>query len=244
MTEAAEPTAPASTGTPIISDAGRLARVLISPTEVFREISGRPTFWGPWVVVSIIYAILNYFQRPFQQRVGQIMLEAAGRTPPPDSMVKAIISACLTPIGVLLICVISGAILYGLMAAMGGESTFKKALTVVIFSWPALLIQTAITVAVLYSRGLDSVHRASDLLVSLGLDLALPADSTIGFFPRFVLAGINPLSIWGLVIVAMGLHVLGKLTKGAAWTAAIIHFAILLLCLSALGAFGMKMAGG
>jgi hypothetical protein len=244
MTEATAGSAPAPADTPFVSDLARLGRVLFSPGPVFQEVDQRPNFWRPWIIISIIYAAVNYLLRPFQQRVGQMMMEKLGRPAPPDTMVKALISVALTPIGVLVIACISGAILYALISAMGGETTFKKMMTLVIFSWPVVIINQLITFAVLSSRGIGSITGPQDMIVSIGLDLAVPADATIGYFTRFVLAGINPLSIWGLIIVAVGLQVLGKAGKGAAWGTAIIHFLIILLCLSALGAFGMKMAGG
>lgn len=88
MTEASATPTPASNDTPFVTDAGRLARVLFSPGEVFAEIQDRATFWRPWLVISVLYALINYFMRPFQQRVGAAMMEAAGRTAPPDTMVK------------------------------------------------------------------------------------------------------------------------------------------------------------
>src|SRR5260221_9486781 len=68
---------PASGGIPIVSDAVRLLRVLISPGAVFAEIEQRPTFWGPWAVIAVFNIVLNYLQQPFQQRVAQMMTERA-----------------------------------------------------------------------------------------------------------------------------------------------------------------------
>jgi hypothetical protein len=244
MTEATAGTAPAPADTPFVTDLSRLARVLFSPGAVFAEVDARPNLWRPWLLVSVAYVAVNYLLRPYQQRVTAAMMERLGRPVPADSMVKALIGSALTPIGVLIVAAISGGILFALVSAMGGETSFKKMMILVIHTWPILLIQQLITVIVLMSRGVASINSPSDMMVSIGLDLAVPADATIGFFTRFVLMGINPLSIWGLVIVAVGLQVLGKAGKGGAWAAAIIHFLIMLLCLSALAAFGMKMAAG
>jgi hypothetical protein len=198
----------------------------------------------PWVLVSIVSIIINWFQKPFQRRVTEIMLQRAGRPLPPETMIKTVLSVLATPIGVLVIVAISAAILYGLASAMGGETSFKKMLTVVIFSFPPILLQQAITVAVLTSRGVASITGPQDMFVSLGADLALPADANVGYFTRFFLAGIGPLQIWALVIVAVGVMVMAKAGKGGAWTAAIIHFLIILCAFSALGAFGASMMAG
>ncbi len=244
MTDTAAAPAPASTDSSFMADAVRLVRVLFSPGAVFGEIQNRPTFWRPWLLVSIVSVIVGYLQRPFQQRVQAIILEHAGRPVPADTPLKMVLSLCVTPIGVLVLMAISAVILYGLASAMGGEVTYKKMLSVVAFSFPPILIQQIITVAVLMTRGVQSITGPSDMFVSLGADLALPADANVGYFTRFLLAGIGPLQIWALVIVAIGVMVMGKTSKGSAWTAAIIHFIILLVAFSALGALGAGMMSG
>ncbi|HEY2807104.1 MAG TPA: YIP1 family protein [Gemmatimonadales bacterium] len=239
---AAAATPPAET--PVISDLSRMGRVLFSPGAVFGELQHRPTIWGPWIIVSVISMIISWFQRPFQQRVGQIISERAGRPAPPDTMVRAIIGLVLTPVGVLVLVLISALILWALASAMGGDTSFKKMMSVVFFSFPPILIQQAITVAVLMNRGVASITGPADMFVSLGADLALPADAQVGYFTRFFLAGIGPLQIWALVIIAVGVMVMGKTSKASAWTAAIIHFLIILCVLSGLGAFGASMMAG
>ncbi len=244
MTDTAAPPVSASTDTSFMADAVRLVRVLFSPGAVFGEIQNRPTFWRPWILVSIVSVIITYLQRPFQQRVQSIIMEHAGRPMPADTPLKMVLALCASPIVVLVLMAISAVILYGLASAMGGEVTYKKMLSVVAFSFPPILIQQIITVAVLMTRGVQSISGPADMFVSLGADLALPADASVGYFTRFVLAGIGPLQIWALVIVAIGVMVMGKTSKGSAWTAAIIHFIILLVAFSALGALGAGMMGG
>jgi hypothetical protein len=243
MTDTSAPAAatPASSDTPIVSDLSRLARVLFSPTAVFTEIQDRPRFWGPFAIVAVLTIIINYFNRPFQRRIGELISEHLNRPVPADTPVKMVLGFVTAPIGLLIICAISALIFYALVAAMGGDTSFKKMLSVVIHTFPIVLMVQVISVIVLHQRGIASINGPSDLMVSLGADLLLP-DSVSGFFPRIFLAQIGPLQIWGVIIAAMGAKVMGKLTSGSAWAAAIIHFLIFATALSALGAFGMGMA--
>jgi hypothetical protein len=80
-----------------------------------------------------------------------------------------------------------------------------------------------------------------DFGVGLGLNLLLPADTTIPSFVQGLLSGIGPLQIWALIITAFGVATLEKQTRAAAWTAAIASYAVLLI----VGAFflGRGMAG-
>ena len=245
MTAPGSPSAaPASGETPIVSDALRLVRVLFSPGAVFAELNETPRFWWPWAIASVVTIIINWFQRPFQQRIREVVLERAGRPASPPSAVGTAIGLIAGPIGVLVVCAIVAGILYLIVSSLGGESTFKRILTIAIHVYPLTLIQQGLTVAVLMMRGVASVNGPMDMFVSLGADLLLPQDAQVGNFVRFVLAGIGPIQIWQLALTAIGLTVMAKLGKGAAWTAAIINFVIILCLFAGLGAFGMKMAGG
>jgi hypothetical protein len=236
---------PSSTGTPVLTDALRLVRVLFSPGAVFGEIQERPTFWMPFLVVAVANAGLSFLMSPFQQRVGQIMAERAGRPAPTPSVLKTALSLGLSPVGVLLLCAIVGGILYLLVSMVGGQTTYKKMLTVAIFVWPLSLIQQLVTFAVLTSRGgAAAITGPQDMFVSVGADLLLPAAAQTGYFVRFLLAEIGPLELWVLAITATEMMVMGKAGKGPAWTAAIIYFIIALLLIATLGNFGMKMMGG
>jgi len=117
-------------------------------------------------------------------------------------------------------------------------------LSVVIHAWPLFFAQQLLAYIVLSMRGLDAIHGPMDMIVSLGADLALPSDAQVGYFLRFFLGGIGPLQIWQLVISAVGVGIMARAGKGAAWTAATVNYLFWLLLLSGLGAFGMKMAGG
>ena len=236
---------PSSTDTPFVTDAVRLARALFSPGSVFGEIQDRPTFWRPFFVVAIVNAAVSYLMSPFQQRIGQIMAERAGRPVPTPSMLKTVLGLVFSPLGPLILCAIVGGILYLLVSMLGGQTSYKKMLTVAIFVWPVALIQQLVTFAVLTSRGgASAMSGPQDMFVSLGADLLLPADAQLGYFVKFLLSGIGPLQLWALAVTATGLMVMGKMARGQAWTAAIIYFVIALLFIAGLGSFSMKMMGG
>ena len=247
MTAPETPAAASDAGTPFVTDAVRLVRVLFSPGAVYAEQEEQPTFWKPWLIVCVLWMALQFLQRPFQTRVQELAMAQAGRTMPAGAGTGAVtyvvggVTAFLT---VLVMSALTAGILYLLMAGMGGETTYKKMLTVVIFTWPLALLQQVLTFVVLTMRGVESINSVWDMFVSFGPDLFLPADTQMSPFFRLFLAGISPLQIWGMVITAVGLMVLAKVSKGAAWTAAIISFLITLAVGAGIGAFGIKAMGG
>ena len=240
------PAPAAAGGIPFVTDAVRLARVLFSPGAVFAEQQERPTFWRPFLIVMVVLAVLQFLQQPFQARIRELAIQAAGRQAPagPGGPAAIVIGVVVGALILLIMVAISAGILYLLVTAFGGEASFKKMLTVTVFAWSIGVIQQLLTFVVLSMRGVDSIHNVWDAFVSFGADLLLPADASVGAFARIYLAGIGPLAIWQIAICAVGLQVLGKLGKGAAWGAAIIAYLVFLLIPSGLGAFGMKMAGG
>ena len=232
--------------TPVVTDLWRLVRVLFAPRGVFEEQQDKPTFWMPWIVVSLAFAVVQFLQRPFQMRVREMVLQQLGRPVPPAggaavSLVIGVVTGALT---VLILAALTAGILYLLLTVFGGEASFKKMLTVAIFGWPIAILGQLLTFVVLSMRGVGAINSVWDIFVSYGADVLLPADMQLSAFLRLFLAGIGPLGIWQVAITAIGLGVLGKVGKGGAWTTAIVAFLILLVITALLGSFGMKAAGG
>jgi hypothetical protein len=234
---------PANGGIPIVSDAVRLIRVLISPGAVFTEIQERPTFWGPFFVIAIVNAVLSFLQQPFQQRIGQLMSERAGRPMPEPTALKTALGVLISPLFPLILILIVAGVLYVLVSMFGGTTTYKKMMTVAVFTWPVTLIQILVSWIVLTNRGIASINGPQDMFVSLGADLLLPGDAQVGTFVRLLLAGIGPLPIWKVTITAVGLMVMGKTGKSQGWTAALIIYVLALLMAAGVGTLTAKMLG-
>jgi hypothetical protein len=242
---APEPQAPTAVAyTPVVTDLLRLIRAPFNPRAVFEEQQDQPTFWMPWVVVSIAFAILQFLQRPFQARLRELIFEHLNRPAPPAGagVVSIVIGLATGAVTVLVLAALSASVCYLLLSVFGGETTFKKMLTVSIFAWPIALVGQLLTFVVLSMRGAASINSVWDLFVSFGSDVLLPADAQLGAFSRIFLAGIGPLAIWQVVVSMIGLRVLGKASKGGAWATAIIAYLILLAIAAGLGAFGMNAA--
>lgn len=229
--------------TPVLTDAARLARVPFSPGAVFEELKQKPSFLMPWLVLSVPFAVLTLLSGPFQARVMRQAAEQAGRPLPPFLDWLPYISAAMSPVTVLMMAALAALVLWVVMMATGEDVPYEKVLTVAIFSWSVGLIQQALTLAVLYMRGLEAIQGPLDVQVSLGLDLLLPAESGVSPLVRAMLAGIGPLQVWAMTIVAVGLMVLAGASKGRAWAAAAIQLLIGVLItagFASLGARGMQ----
>jgi hypothetical protein len=236
---APEPQA-ASKSTPFVTDLMRLVRAPFAPTGVFAEQRDAPTFWMPWLIISILFAAVALLASPFQAAAMRIAAEASGRPIPPGMEKFALIGVAATPLITLILAAIGAVFLWLPLMATGGEVRFKGLMCVTIFSWPIVVLQQVLNYVVLSIKGVESVQSVRDLQVSLGLDLLIPTDAHVSAFLRTFLQGIGPLQVWQCVIVAMGLMALEKVSSGKAWTAAIVAF----VCLLVVSAGVASMFGG
>ena len=224
--------------TPFVTDISRMARVLFSPGAVFTELRERPSPWIPLLLVSVVIAAVGIMTGPFTAKAMRLGMEASGQPVPSWVDRMPMFQAIGSPIVVLVLSAVTAGVLWVAVMALGEEAPYKKLYTIVVYSWTVAIIQYALTYVVLTMRGLDAIRTPQDAQVSLGLDNLVPADAALGGFTRALLMGISPLSIWGLVIVAVGLMVLVGTPKGKAWTAATIQFLCGLLIGAALAGMG------
>jgi hypothetical protein len=237
-------TAPAPAGPkriPFVTDLFRLARVLFSPTAVFEEQREAPTFWIPWLVVSILMLVVTTFSFPYTLAVARLGATAQGRPFPASAEgIMRVTQYVAVPVVMLIIFLLVAAVMYVVLLATGGEARFKGLMTVAVFTGLLGVLQGVLMLVVLKLRDPTTMQTVADYQVSFGLDLLLPQDASLGKFVDGLLKGVSPISIWGLVINAIGIRTMEKTTKGAAWTAAGVAF-ILTLCLAGVGNL---MSGG
>jgi len=204
-----------------------LVRVLFSPGAVFERVRERPKVLVPALGLAVVATGLTYFMMPFTQAaMATRMAQIAQQNP--DAAAQAAkfqsLGFAFAPIGVFIGLLLGGAILWLLVLLFaGGDAKFKTLLSVATYSAiPSILLQAA-GLVVLNMKGVGAVSSLQDLRPPLGLDLLLP-DAT-GFVGA-VLAGINPFSIWGMILTAIGISTTHKTSKGSGYTVAIIAMVV------------------
>ena len=200
-----------------------LFRVLVEPTPVFEGLRERPKFIVPALVVGVLFAILGYLMLPFRlASMAPQMAQVAAQNPNAAAQMAKFQSfgVYLTPIFVILfLLVVAGVLWLLVMLVAGGDAKYRLLLSVATYTaLPALLLQVAALV-VLKMKGVETVTSPLDLQPPLGLNLLAPSAS--GFMAG-VLAGINPFTIWGMILTAIGVQVTHKTSKGSAYTVAIV----------------------
>ncbi|MGH7606600.1 MAG: YIP1 family protein [Gemmatimonadales bacterium] len=210
-----------------------VVRVLYEPGRVFERVRERPRFLIPFIGIAIVQIIIGFVNLPFMQAA---MRAQAAQAPAgsPDPSQFAVIGLAFIPLGIALLLVISGFVLWVLVSLFGGDGKFSTLLSVATYALvPNVVLLAIVGSVVLRLQGTAEITSPADMQPALGLDLLVPGATG---FVGALLKGINPFSIWGLVLVAIGVSTTHRLSKGTGYTIAAVQLAIGLLIAGAFGA--------
>ena len=202
-----------------------LFNVLLEPTAVFERVREKPKFLAPFLVVCVLQIVIGAINLPFTQAAKHAMAASRPAAPAgaPDPAKFAAIGLIFVPVGLVIAYVISAGLLWILTSVISGEAKFLSLLSVTTYASITGVLLAAAGVVVLRLRGIDNVTSMADLQPALGLDLLVPE---AGKFLTAVLKSINPFTIWGLVLTAIGVTVTHKTGKGTGYTIATVSFLI------------------
>ena len=198
-----------------------LVRVLYDPGPVFERVRERPRFLAPFLALAVVLLVGSLLQRPYVQaalaaRVAR--LGEAGAAAAAAGGTFAVVGAVLAPVGFAVVLVVSAAILWLLVTLVGAEARFPVLLSVATYvSVTGILLQLA-RLAVLMLRGTGAVASVDDLQPPLGLDLLAPEAGRVA---TALLGQVNPFTVWGVTLTAIGIRVTHRTSPaGAAGVAA------------------------
>jgi hypothetical protein len=205
-------------------------KVLYEPTAVFERVRERPSFLLPYLVICVVQVAIYFVNMPFL-RTAMAAQFAARPAGGPDPAKFLWIGAVFIPVGFAIGLLIGGGILWVLVSVFGGEAKFSRLLSVAAYSAvPAVVLLAIVGAAVLQLKGVGQITSPQDMQPALGLDLLAPGATG---FVGAALRAINPFTIWGLVLTAIGVSVTHRLSKQTGYIVATVSFLI-----------GVVIAGG
>lgn len=218
-TSGAEPAAP-----PLPGLFARIPLLLFEPTKLFRALRARPVVLGALVLSAVIIAIamaiipMELVQEDSRRRVEamQETMRSRGVEIPEDAQVpqegNARLSKIMMIVGPLVglpigLMIGAGVLLLIFRSAMGYEGSFRQYLSVSAHAQILMALGTLLIVPLQISAG------RLDLTLSLGAFLPFLGD---GFLAGF-LGRINLFTVWGAVLVGIGVSVVdGKRSPAGA----------------------------
>ena len=237
----------------------KLANIFFEPSAVFRNLRAHPSWFGALLVAALLSFAYNtaFVRRLTPERIVSFTLDKVAEKfnfPPEQAArmkeqqiadakapAKVAGNAVTTFVGLFVaMSVVAG--LYMLFVLLfGGRIGFWQALSAAVWALlPAIIIGKVLSLVLLYVKDPDDIHPilGAETLVTDNLGaLVRPADSPVLFA---VLAAFGVLTFYTVWLTATGLrNTSDRLSKGSAWTIALILFGIgLLLRVASSALFG------
>ena len=198
-------------------------KVLFEPTAVFERVRDRPSFLMPFLTICAFQIVIYMVNMPFL-KAGMAAQMASRPAGGPDPSKFVWIGAVFIPIAIAIALVIGGGLLWVLVSLFGGEAKFSRLLSVATYSAvPSVILLAIVGTIVLHLQGIGQISSPQDMQPALGLDLLAPGAKG---FVGAALKAVNPFSIWGLVLTAIGVSTTHRLPKSSGYVVATISFLI------------------
>ncbi len=200
----------------------RLCWTIVSPAKLYADIDRSPTWWQPWIWVSVIGMLGLYVAAPVNLAV--MKLNLGGQAPEQvqktiEMMEKySLVGYFFVPFAALLQALIVSAIGYVVLSIVITQGAFRKYFTLYLYSNIIVSVGAVISSLLVRMKGIDSIQSIRDAMISFGLDFLVPEGHK---FLEAVAASINVFSIWSFVIIALGLMHLFRATVNQAILAVI-----------------------
>jgi len=211
-----------------------LFRLLYEPTAVFGRVREKPRFLAPFLALAVIAVVIGVAQLPYVKAALTAQFAQTPNVTPEQAQAGlkfAPIGIAIAPIVYALFLLLNAFILWVGVSVLGGEAKFATLLSVTTYVSITYTLLQVVGVIVLMMRGTGGIASMVDLQPALGLDLFAPDAKG---FTLALLRGINPFTLYGVYLTAVGITVTHQTSKGAAYTAATIQFLIALLLGAAL----------
>jgi hypothetical protein len=204
-----------------------VAKVLFEPGAVFERVRVRPSFLAPFLAIVVVQCVLFFVNLTYLKVALQAQMAASGR-PVPGTAVLAIFGLGFLLVFLGLLLLLSGLVLWVMASIVGGgDAKYSTLLSVAAYSAvPSAILLSIIGSIVLHMQGVGQITSPQDLQPALGLDLLVSGSKG---FVGALLKGINPFSIWGLVLMAIGVTTTQRMSKGSAYMIASVAFVVLLV---------------
>jgi hypothetical protein len=215
-----------------MSEVGTLGSIFFEPGATFEDLRRKPRFLlAGLIMVALFTAFIVAFNSKLGfERIARERLETSSwyQSQSPEQKAKTLeqqtspvvkgITYAVAPLAFLVTLLIGGLIYWLGANAMGGSATFLRGLAVWVYSsFPPFVVSMLANLLVLFLKSADDIDIATS---QNGLIQASPAffmNAKSSPVLHAVLGTFDVFLIWGWILAAIGLRIVGKISSGAAW---------------------------
>jgi Yip1 domain len=228
---------------PPLSEGQRLLDVFIAPSKTFTDLRRNASWWAPFLIIVIVSVMFCYV---VDQKVGfrkvvdnqiQLQPKAAERLEqmPADKREKAIAQQVAITKGVAYVVPLIGLVVYAIFAVIllltvkvvtSANVTFGAFYALIVYSRLPEVVKALLTILSL-AAGVSS--DAFDIKNPLATNGAYFLDPTASPVLRALLSSLDVITIWTLILVAIGVACISQIKRGTAFAIVFGWFGVVVL---------------
>lgn len=241
MTDAVAPASPTATAPPTeppISPVQAVIGTFAKPSETFRRLVARPTWWLPfvlWFVIATIGGAIFTSKTDWEQAAQATIQKSAdsGRAIP-DSAAPRIASfmritgMVIAPVFTVLGAFLGALVLWGLARMFGGEVRYVQTLALLVHAYLPKVLGGIVGIVILSSMAPGSIElQNATRIIKSSLAAFLPEGSAQ--WALALASSVEVFWIWTIALVAIAFGRIPSLSKGAAVTISVILWILVAL---------------
>lgn len=211
-----QPPVPAA---PKINRISRLAGVVASPVETFRDIATRPDVLFPLILVFVLMLVTTMVTFPridFESAWREQFAKQKMSEEKIDAMIANLarfqqVMAVGGTVSALVMLLIFAGVLLLAVKVLGGEGTFRSALSIVTYAWIPQVMAGLLAIPLILRRGTIEPQEIPTVLKS---NLGFLADPTTSMTLFSLLSSIDAFMIWTLVLLVLGFSAMSRFSRG------------------------------
>jgi len=202
--------------------------ILHDPTRAYAELGRRGGWGAPFLLCTAVMGATAILTFPYVKHILLLSFPPDASQTHVDAVLRGasrtmILAPMWAGITLALRWVLEAGVVFLVVIAISGWMSFKKAMTLIAYSFIPICLGIILTVFVLWLKGFDNINEAGDLLVAYGPNLFLEDPAGI----KGALAkSVDLFAVWRLLLLGMGLQAMAKLRVSGAFVVVLVFWSV------------------
>jgi hypothetical protein len=212
-----------------LSQVSRVVNTFVAPSKTFTDVLRDRSWWLPFLI-TVVMTYMFFWAAATKVGFHQLAINSISESPSRAAQFEKLtaqqqatqlsIAATFTkgifiawPIVALIIVAVFAVILWGCLKVPGGQADFTSIFTVLMYAGLIPLVKLVLGTIVLFAAGDASGFNINNPVPTNG---GFFLDASSAHWLKSLLTSLDVITIWNLLVVAIGCAIVSKLKKGAA----------------------------